>query len=554
MGILANLAMYTRFAWGLRGFLHHTITLEEAQSAVRERLAKRETNFLRLVDKGIFGYPRSPYLPLLKLAQVELGDIQNMVRDTGLEDTLRTLQEAGVYVTFEEFRGREPIVRGGKVIPVHAHDFDNPYLKRYYYTESGGTSGGAARIPIDWESIAARAPQLMLARDAHGLLDAPMAVWRGILPDNSGINSILHASRYGQVPQRWFSPIASRDLRPSLRYRLATLYIVAVGRLSGVPIPRPELVSLERADAVARWVADTLAVHGTCLLGCHVSLALRVALAAREQGLNLTGATFMGGGEPPTPTKVREITRTGACWVSTYFFAEAGAVGMGCARPADPSDVHLMKDTLALIQSPRQVPGTNMTVDLFLFTSLLLEAPKLLLNVESDDYGVIEDRRCGCPLDACGFTQHLRHIHSLRKLTGEGVTLVGGEMIHILEEVLPARIGGSPLDYQLLEEEDEQGFTRLNLLVHPRIEINDDAEVIEVILKALEESSVSADAARAIWQQAKTLQIQRRAPIATARGKLMPLHLATAAGKRPAVATVGTEQPPPGVQASGGAA
>ena len=552
MGSLADLAMYTRFAWGLRGFLRHTITLEEAKTIVQQRLAERESNFLRLVERGIFGYPRSPYLPLLKLAGCELGDIQNMVRDRGLEGTLRALRAAGVYVTFEEFKGREPMVRDGKVIPVESRDFDNPYLKSCYHAESGGTTGPASRIPIDWESIAARAPQLMLARDAHGLLGVPMAVWRGILPDHSGINSILHASRYGQVPRRWFSPIASRDLRPSLRYRLATLYIVAAGRLSGVAIPRPELVTLEHADAITRWVADTLTVHGACLLGCHVSLALRVALAAQEQGLNLSGATFMGGGEPPTPTKVREITRTGAQWVSTYFFAEAGAVGMGCARPADPSDVHLMKDTLALVQSPRRVPGTNMIVDLFLFTSLLLEAPKLLLNVESDDYGVIEDRRCDCPLEACGFTQHLRHIHSLRKLTGEGVTLVGSEMIHILEEVLPALIGGSPLDYQLLEEEDEQGFTRLNLLVHPRIEIDDDAEVIQVVLRALKESTISADAARVMWQQAKTLQVQRRVPIATTRGKLMPLHVARAAGKRPAGTTVGTEQPPPGVQNPGG--
>ncbi len=58
--------------------------------------------------------------------------------------------------------------------------------------------------------------------------------------------------------------------------------------------------------------------------------------------------------------------------------------------------------------------------------------------------GVIEQRSCGYPLESYGYSEHLREIHSFRKLTGEGVTLVGNEMVRILEEVLPARFGGSP--------------------------------------------------------------------------------------------------------------
>jgi hypothetical protein len=358
------------------------------------------------------------------------------------------------------------------------------------------------------------------------VLGVPAAIWRGILPDNSGISDILYNARYGQVPEKWFSPITSREMQPPVKYRLATLYIVSMGRLFGVPIPHPEPVSLHHGDVVARWVTETLAVHGACLVSAHVSLALRVALAAQEHSLSFAGATFVGGGEPPTPTKVREITRTGARWIPAYFLAEAGPVGMGCAQPTDANDVHFTKDTLALIQHPRQVPGTSIAVNAFHFTSLLPEAPKLMLNVESDDYGTIENIHCGCSLESYGYTEHLRHIRSFRKLTGEGVTLVGSEMIHILEEVLPVRFGGSPLDYQLVEEEDEQGFTKLILLVHPRIEIDDDNQVIKAVLEALKKSSVSADVAQAIWCQARTLRVQRREPITTSRGKLMPLHLA----------------------------
>jgi hypothetical protein len=43
MNIWADLKMYGRFAWGLRGFLRHTITLEEAKAIVLQRLVERET-------------------------------------------------------------------------------------------------------------------------------------------------------------------------------------------------------------------------------------------------------------------------------------------------------------------------------------------------------------------------------------------------------------------------------------------------------------------------------------------------------------------------------
>jgi hypothetical protein len=527
VSILADMKTYGRFALGLRGFLRKTITLEEAQAIVGQRLAERETNFLRLVERGIFGYPRSPYLPLLKLAQVELGDIQNMVRAKGLEDALRALREAGVYITFEEFKGREPIVRHWQVIRVQIHDFDNPHLKHYYYTQSGGTTGAGTRVAVDLDHLVAQTPLIMLAHHAHGVLHVPTAIWHSILPDSTGINNILHGIRFGHLAQKWFSPVTSRDLRPSLKNRLATQYIIAMGRLSGVRIPAPELVNLDQAIVVARWAAETLKVQGVCLIRAHLSMALRIYIAAREEGLDLAGVIFMGGGEPPTPAKVSEITRAGERWIPNYFFSEAGAIGWGCARPADSNDIHLFKDALALIQFPRRVPNSGISVDAFYFTTLLPTAPKLMLNVESDDYGVIENRPCGCPLETYGFTEHLRHIRSFRKLTSEGVTLVGSEMVHILEEVLPARFGGSPLDYQLLEEEDEQGFTRLNLLVSPKIKISDETAVVDTVLEALRRSSAAADLAGAVWHQANTLRVKRMEPIWTSRGKLMPLQVAS---------------------------
>jgi hypothetical protein len=139
---------------------------------------------------------------------------------------------------------------------------------------------------------------------------------------------------------------------------------------------------------------------------------------------------------------------------------------------------------------------------------------------------VIESRSCGCPLEVLGFADHVREIYSFRKLTGEGVTLVGSEMISILEEVLPARFGGGPMDYQLLEEEGQDGLTHLSLLVSPRVPLVDEQDVVQAVLDALGRSSTSADVARAIWSQAGSLRVQRREPILTERGKLLTLRLA----------------------------
>ena len=526
MSILNDALVYSRFLWGLRSFLSHSITLEEAQAIVRQRMAEREANFLRIVEQDIFDHPQSPYLPLLKLARCEFGDIQQMVQRKGLEGTLRALREAGVYVSFEEFKGRKPMVRDGQVIHVQPSDFDNPCLRQYYHRRTGGTTGAATPVVIDLQHMADETPIRVIGYAAHGALDVPTACGFGPLPDGTGFFIALRMARSGRMFDKWFPPFAASDLRPSAKYRLANYLMIKTARLYGAPIPWPEPASARDAIVVATWIAESLAEHGVCAFIASVSIVLRACVAAADAGLDLTGAIMFGSGEATTPAKVRAITATGARFVPLYFIVEAGAVGWGCACPVDPSDLHFIKDGLALIQYPRQLPGSEITVDSFHFTRLLPSAPKVMLNVETDDYGVIEERSCGCPLEDLGFMEHFRYVRSFSKLTGEGVTLVGSEMVRILEEVLPGRFGGSPLDYQLMEEEDEQGFTRLSLLVDPKIEITDEAAVIDTVLGALRQSSVAADLARAIWDHAGALQVKREEPVWTARGKLMPLHLA----------------------------
>jgi hypothetical protein len=82
---------------------------------------------------------------------------------------------------------------------------------------------------------------------------------------------------------------------------------------------------------------------------------------------------------------------------------------------------------------------------------------------------------------------------------------------------------GPPPDYQLLEEEDDDGLTRLSLLIHPRLQVPHESVVVDAVIAALGKGSAGADSARAIWRQAGTLRVRRMEPVWTARGKCVPI-------------------------------
>lgn len=534
---------FGRFLSGLPAYLRRRMTLEEAHEILHARMAARESNFLSVIRHGVFESPGSPYRQLFDMAGYRLADVEDLVRRSGIEGALRTLREAEVYVSFEEFKGRTPIERGGREIPTGEHAFDNPFLTRYYKTSTGGSTGRGSPVAIDIDHLWARVPQQIIADSIQGYTGAPLAIWFDGLPGNA-LNTILTRVPFGNVPERWFTPTAGKGARPAAKFRLAEQAILGVVRASGVAVPRAQAVSLDRADVIARWAEEALARHGRCGIKTLMSRALRVCLAADDLGIDLTGLTISGGGEPPTAAKVRAIEQTGARVISNYHFQEAGAIGLMCANPIQTADHHLLRDHLAMITAPRQVPGFDITVEAFCFTTLLPSARKLMLNVETDDYGIVEDRECGCPWEAFGFTTHIREVRSFRKLTGEGVTLIGNDMVHILESVLPERFGGSPLDYQLHEEEDERGLTRLTIVVSPSVDLEDERAVVDAVLEGVRESGHAGAIAGAIWAQAGTLRVRRAAPTWTRRGKLMPLHLGRATRQQPP-----TDDPadPPGI-------
>jgi phenylacetate-coenzyme A ligase PaaK-like adenylate-forming protein len=254
---------------------------------------------------------------------------------------------------------------------------------------------------------------------------------------------------------------------------------------------------------------------------------VRICGSAREAHLDLEGVVFTTGGEPLTRAKADAIAETGARSIANYHMAEIGAIGRGCPRGDDPNDQHFLADHLALIQWPRSVGAFE--VEAFLLTTLLPTAKRILLNVEIDDYGTVEPSDCGCGLERYGFDLCLRRVRSFSKLTAEGVTLVGSEMEHILEAVLPKRFGGTPLDYQLVEEEDGSGLTRVVVVIHPRVGPIDEAAVVAAVLEGLHGASLGTAMGGGLLGAAGALLVRRVEPALTARGKLIPLHLARAA-------------------------
>ena len=521
--IIDDAKMYARFATGLRKFLKNPPQFESSLERVRRDIANRQQNLTRLIEVGVFDHPGSPYRPLLDRAGRSFDNVRALIQTHGVEQALQVLKYDGIYVNFEEFKGRRPIVRGDLVIQVTERDFDNPRMRGHYEGETGGSTGAGTRVAMDLDHLRAMIEQSKVYLGVMKDESLPMAVWFPVLPASSGLSAVLMMTMLGLETQKWFTPVTSDHMQIPLKYRLATDYARAMARLFGIPTPAPEPVTVNDARVVAEWAAKTIAKSGACYLATYVSLAVRVSVAAQHMGLDLTGLNIFATGEPPTPAKVSAVQASGARFRSAYGFTEGGLLGVSCGNPVNGTDIHVYRDQWAVLQSQVQVPSSTMTVDAFCFTSLFATTPKVILNVELDDYGVFERRKCGCPLSEL-FPDHIRDVYSFRKLTGEGMTLVGSTMIRILEEVLPLEFGGTALDFQLVEEEDEGGLTRLTIVVSPDVGAIDEKKLIDTVLDEISRDSAGADLARAVWRDAGTFRVRRDDPTWSALGKLLTLR------------------------------
>src|SRR5581483_4696356 len=267
MSRLRELRAYSRFARGLPSFLRDTFTRDETIAWIKARLAQREQSFLTMVSECVFAYPASPYLPLFTWAGCEFGDVVQLVATRGLEATLLELRKEGIYIAFEEFKGRKPVVRGSNELRISPSDFDNPHLVGYFRGSTSGSTGAGTRISVELEQLADTARVGLLTLDAYGVFGGPVLAWREVLPSPVGISIVLLTAKIGTVTERWYTPVMPSALRRSLKSSLATQFVLFAGRRAGKKIPRPEPLNPDDAAVVARWASEKLR-SGT---GCTIS-------------------------------------------------------------------------------------------------------------------------------------------------------------------------------------------------------------------------------------------------------------------------------------------
>ena len=524
MALVADLIKYSRLALGLRVFLRGTVTMEESQRAIAERLHNRDQNFLNLVQKGIYQNPKSPFLKLLRAAGCDYGDIEPLVNKEGVEAALQKLLAAGVYISWEEFKGRKEVVRGSQRFQFRERDFDNPFLDVYYRVQSSGSRSAGTRTTFDLNHLLAMTYYCLPILAVADALNVPIVGWKPILPAASGIILVLSHWKAAKPLARWFSPVDERQVQSSLTHRLALRYLIYGSRLWGAKLPKPEYTGLQEAIKVAQWMADAKKRFGGCCLIATVSLAVKMCRAAIENGLDIKGTRIVVSGEPLTPAKRRQMEAAGVLVTTKYIISDIGWVGAGCPQAGATDDIHVFSDSMAVIQRRRKVADTDSSVDAFLFTPLLPTAARILLNAESDDYGVMETKNCDCLFGQLGFNTHLHNIRSFAKLTGIGMNIVGTDFVRFLEEVLPSKYGGVAVDYQLLEEEDSRGETHLSLVISPEVGEVDEGEVIASMLAELRRIPHPGKLTAGVWRQADVLRVKRMQPL-TQMGKVATLHL-----------------------------
>ncbi|MDR7522582.1 MAG: hypothetical protein QN168_08980 [Armatimonadota bacterium] len=514
--------MGAHLLWHLPGFLRSPLAADEARQLLRRRFEQREADFLALMRRAVYAPPDSPYRRLLSLAGCEYPDLHTLVGREGIEQALWTLYRAGVFLTADEFKGRRPVVRGSTTFVVRPEQVRNPGSSVHFTAQTSGSRGARTAVGIDLGGLRDEAVDLSVALDAWGGRGWVHALWG--VPGGSAVKTLLRLSFCGARPARWFSQVDPASPELHARYRLSGHLIRWSSLLAGAPLPRPQYVSLEDPLPVARWMAEVLQSGRTPHLTTFSSAAVRLAQAAAAAAIDLRGARFTLGGEPTTSVRLSVIRRIGAEAMPRYATVESGHIGYGCLAPETPDDLHLLHDLHAVVPLEAGGHDGSLPAGAFLVTSLRPTASLVLLNVSLGDQAVVAPRACGCPLEAVGWTTHIHSIHSHEKLTAGGMTFQDADVVRVLEELLPARFGGGPADYQLVEEESDDGRPLLRLLVHPSVGPLDPDDVARTFLAAIGAGQGPERLMGLLWRDARLLRVERQAPQATASGKILHLH------------------------------
>ncbi len=489
----------------------------DCMDLVRRQLENRESVFLDILRRVIFDNPTHPYRRMFDLAKCSHEDFAGLVKRDGLEAALSQIRASGVYLSHDEFKGHIPIVREGCEIPGSSENFRNPFAKGKLQHVTSGSRGQ----PIQ----SFRSSEFMLHREAmheivvreFGLQRLAHVILRPTLPSTLGLLDCAIISRKGHRLEGWYSSGQSGLYAP------ATAALVMAARMSGCRIPFPAVLPDNDFSSAAEHVARLCGEGVACVVSGPASPAVRLAAAALDRGLDIRGTLFLVSGESLTDAKRSVIEQAGGEPFARYGISEMGFIGHGCRQMTKGDCVHLYSNSLAAITHRRAAPLTDIEVDSLLYTTLLPAAPLVLINFEVNDSGVLERATCDCEFSRMGFHWRIRDIFSFGKMTGHGMTLMGTELVRVLEQVLPARLGGRPGDFQLIEHEG-LAQTTLELRVSPRVRGSSPDQIRECFLDEIR-SVYGGVLADRVWRHAEAVEVVLGEPVITSSGKINPLHL-----------------------------
>ena len=523
---LIKLKQSVSFAAALPKFFREQMSLQQAEETIKRLLENREENFLELVRRRVYERPESPYLRLLKHAGCQFSDLQACVRQRGLERTLEQLASEGVYLTAEEFKAKKDVVRGSLSFRVDPDALEKPDPTAGFVTQSSGTSNRpiTAANPLDWIRLSNCFRGAAL--QANNLLDGRVAVYDAILPGAGGVLFLLTLAQVGIATDRWFAPrVFVSNWLESQYHRAMTHLIVVMGKTFGPGFPVPRTVDPGDVALILHWI-ESFADRGQfCMIRTVVSNAVRIARAASKKGVALSATRFIVSGEPLTASKAEIIRAAGAGVSLFYGYSGPFTLGVSCAKPACLDDMHVNETLHSVISHPLPIEQDNFSIHPLLITTLHASTPKLQLNVANGDFAVLERKSCGCALLRSGLTLHVSRVRSYEKFTSEGMNYFYGDLYELLERRLPAEFGGGPGDFQLVEEEDQNGQTRLTLVVHPGIREVNEPMLLGRLQQELAQGSRNNQFMSRVWQNAGTFRIRRDHPHASARGKILPLYI-----------------------------
>lgn len=508
-----------RFTRGLRRLVRHPLTPAEARHAVAVERARRDERFGESLDRLVWPYPASPTRRLLEHAGLAAGDVRQLVAHHGLEGALAVLRDAGVYVSYEEYLGKQPARRGSATFDFSPPDFFNPVTEADFMGSTGGSRSSGTPVEMSFTYERRQAVLRSLQYQEFGLIGAPGAIWLPVFPSSAGFGAVLKAMAAGHRPERWFSQIANATPGVTRHKQQFNQLLPVLNAVARTAIPLPQRVPTSDPDPVVDWLVDALRRHGRAMISGYASSITAAARRASERGLDLTGVVAFPASEPVTSAKLETMRRAGMDPHALYAFVPEGAVAMSCRHLGDEV-YHLWDHELAVVARSR-TRDDGAEVGAYAFTSLSLEAPRVILNVENDDYGDLsyDDEPCSCTLGQLGIRTRLANIRGLSKVVAAGISVAGTTFDHLTESALPNGFGGGPGDYQFVES-DRDGSTTVTLRIAPRVGPVDEVAVLDLVVRTLATDD-NGVLATEVWRPSDALRVERLDPVQTRVGKTL---------------------------------